>query len=142
LEIQALGRIDIEHETNLGNHDQWVSLLGKGSADLNGLKVRLGIPSNDDPLSNCKTRPIGQIEEQRETEAIEGDKAELNQAVGKIRAQPPLPLQRRQISIYRMEDPLREPLVLGELVDRTCEQVMTFMKQNCNGGNTVNYYGT
>jgi hypothetical protein len=89
-------------------------------------------------LSNCKTRPIGKIKKQRETEVIERDKADLNQVIGKIRAQPsPLPLQRREISIYRMEDPLGKPLVLSELVDRTYEQVMTFTKQNCNGRNTV-----
>lgn len=80
-------------------------------------EARYSVP-NDDAIEQLQTRPIGQIEEQRETEAIEGDRAELNQSLKQIRAQAsPLPLQRQKISIYRMEDPLGEPLVLGELMD-------------------------
>jgi hypothetical protein len=119
LKILSLERIDIEHEINLENPDQWMTLLSQGLADLYGLKVRVGISSPMmTPSSSCKGRAMHQVEIQQETEAIEKDRAELNQAQRQIRAQPsPLPLQRKKISLYRMEDPLSEPLVLGELVN-------------------------
>jgi len=108
LKILALERIDIEHEINLENPDQWMTLLSQGLADLYGLKGRA----------------MHQVEIQQETEAIEKDRAELNQALRQIRAQPsPLPLQRKKISLYRMEDPLSEPLVLELQWRRYCELI-------------------